>query len=141
MGRRGSGTVAGPDDIGRHLLDPRSPLLTANSPLVAPPKVRTEVTVDPKLFDGYVGRYRFAPAVFLTVTRDGNRLFVQLTGQPAFEVFAESEKDYFLKVACHGMPSRSRNQGILIAIGCAPFHSVRRPSSRRCSAPETIVRK
>jgi len=34
-----------------------------------------------------------------------------------------------------------QNQAILIAIGCAPFHSVRCPSSRRCSIPETIVRK
>lgn len=46
-----AGTVAGPDDIGRHLIDPRLPLLAANSPLVAPPKVRTEVPVDPNLFD------------------------------------------------------------------------------------------
>jgi hypothetical protein len=30
------------------------------------------VTVDPKLLDRYVGRYQFAPAVFLTVTRDGD---------------------------------------------------------------------
>ncbi len=93
-----AGTVAGPDDIGRHLLDPQTPLLAQNSPLVTPPKTHTEITVDPKLFDGYVGRYQFAPAVFLTVSRDGGHLFAQLTGQPAFEVFPESEKDYFLKV-------------------------------------------
>lgn len=93
-----AGTVAGPDDIGRHLLDPQRPLLAQNSPLLIPPKQRTEVVVDPKLFDGYAGRYQLAPAVLLTVTRNGNRLFVQLTGQPAFEVFPESDKEYFLKV-------------------------------------------
>ena len=111
-----AGTVAGPDDIGRHLLDPRFPLLTANSPLVAPPKVRTEVPVDPKLFDGYVGRYRFAPTVFLTVTRDGNRLFVQLTGQPAFEVFAESEKEYFLRVVDAQVTFETDAQGRATAV-------------------------
>jgi len=34
----------------------------------------------------------------LTITREGARLFAQLTGQPRFEVFAESERKFFLKV-------------------------------------------
>jgi CubicO group peptidase (beta-lactamase class C family) len=84
-------TTAGVDDIGRHLLD-------ASFPLMAPPKQHKEVTVDPKLFDGYVGNYQLAPNVILMVARDGNRLFVQLTGQPKFEIFPESDRDYFLKV-------------------------------------------
>jgi hypothetical protein len=84
-------TTAGGDDIGRHLLD-------ASFPLMAPPKQHKEVTVDPKLFDGYVGNYQLAPNVILMVARDGNRLFVQLTGQPKFEIFPESDRDYFLKV-------------------------------------------
>ena len=32
------------------------------------------------------------------MTRDGSRFFAQLTGQPTFEIFAESEKEFFLKV-------------------------------------------
>ena len=91
-------TLTGPDDIGYHLLDAKRPLLARNSPLFAAPKARTEIDVDPRIYDGYVGRYQFAPGVLLTVTRDGNRLFAQLTGQPAFEVFPESTKDFFLKV-------------------------------------------
>ena len=91
-------TPAGADDIGRHLLDSELPLLPSDSPLVRPPATRTEIAVDPDLFDGYVGRYQLAPAAILTITRDGRRLFGQLTGQPAFEMFAESDVDYFLKV-------------------------------------------
>jgi D-alanyl-D-alanine-carboxypeptidase/D-alanyl-D-alanine-endopeptidase len=34
----------------------------------------------------------------LTVTREGNRLFAQLTGQPKFEIFPKSETEYFGKV-------------------------------------------
>jgi hypothetical protein len=34
----------------------------------------------------------------LTVTRDGSRLFAQLTGQPSFEVFPESETKFFYKI-------------------------------------------
>ena len=84
-------TATGVDDIGRHLLD-------AKFPLAQPPKEHRQVAVDPKLFDGYVGRYGLTTSFVLTVTREGNQLFVQATGQPTFEVFPESEKDYFLKV-------------------------------------------
>jgi hypothetical protein len=111
-----AGTVAGPDDIGRHLLDSQRPLLAANSPLLRPPATHTEVAVDPKLFDGYLGRYQLAPAVFLTVTREGNRLFVQLTGQPVFEVFPESEKDYFLKLVDAQLTFETDSQGKAIAV-------------------------
>jgi D-alanyl-D-alanine-carboxypeptidase/D-alanyl-D-alanine-endopeptidase len=45
-----------------------------------------------------VGRYQLAPNFALTITRDGDRLFLQATNQPPFELFAEGEKDYFLKV-------------------------------------------
>jgi D-alanyl-D-alanine-carboxypeptidase/D-alanyl-D-alanine-endopeptidase len=84
-------TPAGPDDIGRHLLDPQAPLLPPKTP-------HTEVPVDPKVYDGYVGRYQLAPSAILTVTKTGNRLFAQLTGQPSFEVFPESAKDFFYKI-------------------------------------------
>jgi len=83
-------TLAGVDDIGLHILDARLPTMP-------PPKVHTEVTVDPNLFDGYVGAYQLAPNFVMTVTREANRLFVQATGQPKFEIFAEATKEYFLK--------------------------------------------
>lgn len=91
-------TPAGPDDIGMHLLDPEAPLLTAGSPATTPPRPRVEVPVDPKLLDGYVGRYQLAPAAVFTVTRQGDGLFVQLTGQPTFQVYPESAREYFYKV-------------------------------------------
>jgi len=93
-----AGTLAGVNDIGRHILDPQAPLLARDSPLVTPPKERVAIPVDPAIFTGYVGRYQLAPAVFFTVTTDARSLFVQLTGQPAFEVFAETTTNYFLKV-------------------------------------------
>jgi CubicO group peptidase (beta-lactamase class C family) len=63
-----------------------------------PPKEHKAIAVDPKLFDGYVGRYQMTPDFVITVTREGDHLFVQATGQPKFEVFAETDRDYFLKV-------------------------------------------
>ena len=89
-----AGTAAGPDDIGRHLLDPELPLLAPAKPATQ----HTEVKIDPKLYDNYVGRYQLAPSAILTVSRDEDRLFAQLTGQPRFEIFPEGEKAFFLKV-------------------------------------------
>ena len=84
-------TGSGVDDIGMHLLDSHVPLLPA-------PKEHKEITVDPKIFEGYVGQYQLAPNFILTVTREGDQLFTQATGQSKVQVFPESERDFFLKV-------------------------------------------
>lgn len=76
------------DDLGRHILESRYPVAA----------VRKEVQVDPAILEHYVGEYQLTPAFKITVTRDGARLFVQATGQPRFEVFAQSETEFFLKV-------------------------------------------
>ena len=39
-----------------------------------------------------------APTFVLAVRADGGRLFIQATGQDEFEVFAESETDFFYRV-------------------------------------------
>ena len=44
-----AGTLAGVNDIGRQLIDPRVPLLTQQSPLVAPPKDRIAIVIDPAI--------------------------------------------------------------------------------------------
>jgi D-alanyl-D-alanine-carboxypeptidase/D-alanyl-D-alanine-endopeptidase len=80
------------DDIGFHLLDARAPL--------APPvstKVRTEISVDPAVLKSYVGVYQLAPNFAITITREGNSLYGQATGQPRFQLFAEAPTEFFLK--------------------------------------------
>ena len=79
------------DDLGFHLLDRRFAL-------AATPQPRTAIEVDADVYDQYVGRYQLVQGVTITVTRDGDRLFVQLTGQQRFEVFPESETEFFLRV-------------------------------------------
>lgn len=86
-----AGTLAGVDDIGRHLLD-------QSIPLMKPPSEHKEVAVDPELFDRYVGRYQLASNFILAVTREGDHLFVQATGQSKCEIFPEGDRDYFLKI-------------------------------------------
>jgi CubicO group peptidase (beta-lactamase class C family) len=84
--------TAGPDDIGRHLLNPKYPLAQVPHPVE-----HTEITLDPKLFDRYVGAYSLGMYALLTVSRDGDRYFAQLAGQPALEIFPESERRFFYK--------------------------------------------
>ena len=86
-----SNTASSVDDLGFYLLDSRFEL-------VKPPPQRTEVEIDPAIYDEYIGRYQLAKNAILTVTREDDRLFVQLTGQPRFEVFPESETLFFLRV-------------------------------------------
>jgi hypothetical protein len=59
---------------------------------------RTAIKVDPKILEGYVGAYELAPTFVITITKEQDHLMLQATGQPKFEIFAESEKEFFLKV-------------------------------------------
>jgi CubicO group peptidase (beta-lactamase class C family) len=71
-----------------NLLPPRPPL-----------KQHKEITLDPKTLDKYVGRYRFSPEVVLTVTHEGNKLFVQENDEPKQELGAEGGRQFFSKSA------------------------------------------
>ncbi|HLM01159.1 MAG TPA: DUF3471 domain-containing protein, partial [Pyrinomonadaceae bacterium] len=62
------------------------------------PKIRRQAAVDPKIYDAYAGQYEIAPGFILTVTREGNKLMAQATGQPSAELFPESETKFFLRV-------------------------------------------
>ena len=57
---------------------------------------RKRIQVDPKVFDGYTGRYQLMPNAIVTVTREGNHLFSEVNAQPKSEIFPEAENDYFM---------------------------------------------
>ena len=59
---------------------------------------RKEVPVSPKVLEGYVGNYELAPDFILSVTREGDKLITQATGQGKVPIFAESEREFFAKV-------------------------------------------
>jgi len=83
-----AGTI---DDIGFHTLDERIP--------VAPPaRTHKVASVDARLFDAYVGVYQLAPTFEITITKEGDSLFAQATAQPKFQIFPESETDFFFMV-------------------------------------------
>ena len=55
-------------------------------------------TVDPKIYDTYVGEYEIAPTLKVAVFKEGDKLMTQATNQPAFELYPESADNFFLKV-------------------------------------------
>lgn len=62
------------------------------------PKERVEITVAPEVLDRYVGEYELSPDFILSITREGNQLMTQATGQGKIPVFAETETKFFPKV-------------------------------------------
>jgi CubicO group peptidase (beta-lactamase class C family) len=56
---------------------------------------RSVVEVDPATFDRLVGVYEIGPGVRFTITRDGEKLLAQVTGQIALEIFPLSETRFF----------------------------------------------
>jgi CubicO group peptidase (beta-lactamase class C family) len=84
-------TAAGTDDIGLHLLD-------ARFPLDVPEGTPQETAVGAKTLDGYLGRYKLSETSVATITREGDQLYAELTGQPRAAIYAKGEREFFYKV-------------------------------------------
>jgi hypothetical protein len=102
-------TNAGADDIGLHLLD-------ARFPLEVPEGSARESIVSAKALDGYIGHYEMTPTSIFTVTREGEQLFVQITGQPRSAVYSKAEKEFFYKVVDAQISFQTDPQGQTIGL-------------------------
>jgi len=81
------------DDVGLYALTGKQEILE----LVVYKENIKEGQINPRVYDEYTGKYQTTPSFFISVTREGDRLFAQGTGQPKFELFPESESTFFLK--------------------------------------------
>jgi D-alanyl-D-alanine-carboxypeptidase/D-alanyl-D-alanine-endopeptidase len=86
-----SNTVEAIDDLAFHAVNPE------RRPRQYPP-ARPVVALPEEVLERYTGVYEFAPKISLTVTRERTRMFGRVTGQPRFEMFAEQEDKFFVKV-------------------------------------------
>ena len=59
--------------------------------------VLSAATPRPEL-ERFVGDYPVAPTFVMTITRDGDKLFVQATGQPKFQLYPDSPTVFSLRV-------------------------------------------
>lgn len=79
------------DDIGFYLLDPSSELVDL--------KFKSDAIELPEsTLSKYVGVYELSPDFKISVTREGNQLFAQATGQDRFEIYPETNTLFFLTV-------------------------------------------
>lgn len=78
------------DDIGFHLLDNSYELK----------KIKKAITLKPEVLDKYVGEYQLnGRKRKIAVTREGDKLLMQVTGQGKAQIFPESESNFFMKEA------------------------------------------
>jgi D-alanyl-D-alanine-carboxypeptidase/D-alanyl-D-alanine-endopeptidase len=76
------------DDIGAHLLNPAMPVVLP----VRPP--RNTVALSFAALDRVVGAYPLNPGLVLAITREGDSLFAQATGQPKLRLVALSDNHF-----------------------------------------------
>ncbi len=62
------------------------------------PTERKAISVSAAVLKHYVGVYELAPGIDISMTLKGEQLMTQVTGQPKFPLFAETETRFFLKV-------------------------------------------
>jgi CubicO group peptidase (beta-lactamase class C family) len=62
------------------------------------PAARAEIKVPEAELEKYVGEYQLMPGFNIAITREGQRLFAQATGQDRLELFAEKPARFFMKV-------------------------------------------
>ncbi len=56
------------------------------------------IEVAPKILASYAGVYELSPGRLVTVTFDNGGLFAKLTHQPAYEIFAASQTEFFFRI-------------------------------------------
>ena len=61
------------------------------------PTERTSINVNSRIYDDYVGQYDIASNVLLDITKEGEKLMSQTTGQAKMELLPESEIEFFIK--------------------------------------------
>lgn len=60
-------------------------------------KEREIADIDSVIYNEYIGEYELAPDLIFTISTAEDKLYAQLTGQDAFEIFPMSENEYFYK--------------------------------------------
>jgi hypothetical protein len=76
----------------------------------------TVQVLDATVLDRYVGAYQMAPSAVLAITRAGDQMFAQLSGQPRLEIFAQSETEFFYKAVTAQISFQSDAQGHTTAL-------------------------
>lgn len=77
------------------------------------PSARPEMQLPEADLEKFIGEYELMPGFNIVVSREGTQLFCQATGQPRFEVFAESPTRFFLKVVAAAIEFYPDEKGVV----------------------------
>ncbi len=75
-----------------------------------------EIVVDEAMLESYVGRYELSPGFILEVTKDGNQLKTQATGQAQVDIFPKSENVFYLKVVEAQLTFNKNENGVIVSV-------------------------
>jgi hypothetical protein len=111
--------------------DQRAPKIDAEAAASKDVASAKEVTVAPEMFDRHVGEYEFGPTAVITISREGPHFYEQLTGQSKFEIFAKSDREYFLKVVdaqiSFDVDSQMRTTSLVLHQGGREIRAIKTP--------------
>ncbi len=91
------------------------------------------VKVDPNIYKGYVGRYQLTPSITATVIHEGEHLFVQINGQPRYEMYPAGSNNFFLRVARAEITFNTDSHGV--ASGLVLHQNGRDLPGKKINAP------
>jgi len=81
-----------------------------------PEPEKASIIVDAEILKNYIGKYELQPGFIITITTKENQIFAQLTGQPQFEIFAETEATFFFKVVPASMDFNKNDKDEIISL-------------------------
>jgi CubicO group peptidase (beta-lactamase class C family) len=61
-------------------------------------KITTPIVIDQSILDSYVGTYDSGKGVIFTITTENGHLYSQLTGQDKYEIYAQTDTNFYYKV-------------------------------------------
>ncbi len=114
--------------------------LPAETKSTAPAGSQANAENDKTLYDQYAGDYSMPNGFTISITREGDKLEAQGTGQPRFEITPESDSTFFLEIANAHLTFRKDNEGkvdtLILNQGGQTI-----PFSRRIQEPLTPAEK
>lgn len=69
-----------------------------------------------EVLERYTGDYELQPGFVISISRDGTRLLAQATGQPQFELFAQSQTRFFLREVAAQIEFHLESSGPAVAL-------------------------
>ena len=58
---------------------------------------KKEIELSEEIMQKYTGKYELQPGAVISITLDGKKMMAQITGQPALQIFPETETKFFYK--------------------------------------------